>query len=365
MSNEKIKILKMLENGEITTDEAMKLLSVIEGNFSTNTTYNSNNNNNNNSNNGSSISIDFNKIKNKISKTTNILAQKTSKIYSGVEKEVKNIFKNINTNYTKSSSVKEFNFSLNETENTLNLKALNGETVLKGYNGDKLTLKVIYIPKQQDADIQFYYLENKEYSLKFKEELFEKISIEALIPKKYFKNISLNLINSNFLLNSLNFQNIFCETTKCNGIIENSDGQNINVNNINGKIIVRNIKADKLKICNINDYVKLNNIDIKEVFVDVLNGEIDVVNDYLNSFDSYNWNLETQSNPINIEINTDNVFYNIDATASVGKINILKNNLVYTEKTDYKVVAKTEDINPDFKSLNLYLETANSTIILS
>lgn len=362
MSNEKIKILKMLENGEITTDEAIKLLSVVEGNFSTNTTYSSNNTNNNN---GNTTSIDFNKLKHKLAKTTNILAQKTSKIYSGVEKEVKNIFKNINISSTKTNSVKEFNFSLNETGNILDLKALNGETVLKGYNGDKLTLKVMYIPKQQDADIQFYYLDDKKYTLKFKEEFFEKISIEALIPKKYFKNISLNLINTNFLLDSVNFENIFCETTKCNGIIENSDGQNINVNNVNGKIIVRNIKADNLKICNINDYVKLNNIDIKEVFVDVLNGEIDVINDYLNSFDSYNWKLETQSNPINVEINTDNIRYNIDATASVGKINILKNNLVYSEKTDYKVVAKTENDNPDFKSLNLCLETANSTIILS
>ena len=99
--------------------------------------------------------------------------------------------------------------------------------------------------------------------------------------------------------------------------------------------------------------------------VDVLNGEIDVINDYLNLFDNYNWKLETQNNPINIEINTDNINYNIDAKTSLGKVNILKTNLIYSEKTDYKVIAKTEHTNDLFKSLNLSLETTNSTIILS
>ncbi len=361
MSNERIKILKMLEKGEITADEASRLLSALEGGTSQQTYQNNDNNNNNNNN----QSIDFTKIMNKITNTTQILAKKTSKIYGELEKEVKNIIKNINVSSNKNSFCKEFNFALGDQDNNIELKSLNGEMVLKGYNGDKLTLKAIYIPKDNTKTVDLYNSENKKYIFTFKEEDFEKVSIEVLLPKKYFKNINLSSINSNFSLDSINFENIFCETTKCNGIIENVEGQNININNINGKLIVRNIKANILKISNINDYVKLNNVDIKDMSVDVLNGEIDVINDYLNLFDNYDWKLETQNNPINIEINTDNINYNIDAKTSLGKVNILKNNLIYSEKTDYKVIAKTEHTNDLFKSLNLSLETTNSTIILS
>ncbi len=365
MSNEKIKILKMLENGEITADEASKLLSALEGKSFYTSTNNNNNNNNNSNNNNNGSSIDFNKILNKITSTTQVLAKKTSQIYNGLEKEFKGIFKNINTSSNKSNICKEFNIDLTDVNNTLDVKSLNGEMVLKGYNGDKLTLKAIYIPKDINANIDFYNTDNKKYIFTFREEIFEKVSIEVLVPKKYFDTICVGGLNSNFSLDSLNFKNIISDTTNCNGIVENCEGNDININNVNGKLIIRGIKSDNLKVCNINSYVKLKNIDIKNVSVDVLNGEIDVVNDYLNLFDDYKWKLETQNNPINVEINTDNINYNIDAKTSLGRVNILKNNLIYSEKSDFKVVAITENKNELFKNLSLFLETTNSTIILS
>ena len=50
------------------------------------------------------------KIINKITNTTQMLARKTSKIYNDLEKDVKNIFQNINTTSNKNSICKEFNF---------------------------------------------------------------------------------------------------------------------------------------------------------------------------------------------------------------------------------------------------------------
>ncbi|WP_250277415.1 DUF4097 family beta strand repeat-containing protein [[Clostridium] colinum] len=356
MKTERVKILEMLEKGEITADEASMLLSALEGKYNQQAYENNNKNNQ---------FIDFTKIINKITNTTQVLAKKTSKIYGNLEKEVKNIIKSSSNFNNKNNLCKEFNFVLNEMDNNLELKSLNGEMVLKGYNGDKLTLNVLYIPKNINNTIDFYNTENKKFIFDFKEENFDKVSLEVLVPKKYFKNISLKAINSNFSLDGVYFENVFCETTKCNGIIENSEGKNISINNINGKIIVRNIKANYLKICNINNYVKLNNVDVENMSIDVLNGEIDVINDYLNLFDIYNWNIETQNNPINVEINTDNVNYNLNAKTSLGKVTVLKNNLIYSEKSDYNVVAKTEHNNNLFKSLNLTLQTTNSTIILS
>ena len=349
MSNERMKILELLENGDITAEEANKLLKAIE----------------NNSNNSNNDSINFTKVSNKVNDILGLITKKTSSMGVHLGNEIKNLVKNINISNTKNSFYKEFEFELDNIKKDLTLKSLNGEMVLKGYNGNKITLKAIYIPKNTKNNLIFCNQDSNKYVLSFNENDFEKVSIDVLIPKKCLQNIYINCINSNISLSSMNFANIFCETSACNCIIENSDGDNININNINGKIIIRNTKANNLKVCNINEYVKLNNIDIKNISLDILNGEIGVLNDYLNLFDDYKWRFETQNMPINIQINTDNINYSIDAQTSLGKINILKNNLAYYEKSDKRVLAKIERPYDLFKNLDLIMQTTNSAIILS
>lgn len=364
--NEKMKILKMLENGDITADEAAKLLSILEDKDvkkSKGTKVFESNNNNNTSSSG--YSIDISNVKNKIFNVTNKITKTTSSIYKGIEKEVKNFVSNINISTNKGDLVKEFNFLLSGEDNILDFSSINGELVLKGYNGDKLTLKVVYLPKNNDANIEIYKTENKKYKLAFEKELFSKVSIEALIPRKYIKTIFLSAMNTNFSVDNVMIEELFCETENSNGILENVQGKNVNINNSNGKLIIRNVSLDSLKVLNLNHYVNFSNVDIKDLVVDVLNGKITLVNDYFNLFEDYNWKLETQNSPIMIEINTDNVNYDIDAKTSLGNINILKNNLVYMKNEPCIIIAKSQNKDKSFKNLKLNLETTNSTIVLN
>lgn len=358
--NEKIKILNMLENGDITADEASKLLSAIEQSEP----QMQNNNNSNNYNNTSRHNIDFSKIANKIGKVTEKVAKKTVEIYGEVEKEVKGFIKSRQSASNKMSYSKEFNFSLIEYENDLEIKGLNGEIVLKGYNGDKLTIRAVYIPKIQDAKIDFYTPSSKNYMFLFNDEEFEKVSIEALIPKKYFKKLSIGAKNCNFSVDNIDFEDIEAKTSDSNGILENCNGKKANIDNINGKLIIRDINFEILKVCNINDYIKLNNIDVEKLDVDILNGEINLSNEVLNNYESYDWKIETQNHNINIEINASNIEYDLKARTSLGQINILKNNLKYLERSEGFVIAKSEDTISYFKKLNLDLKTSNSTITI-
>ena len=204
------------------------------------------------------------------------------------------------------------------------------------------------------------------YILNFKQEDFKKVSIEVLMPIKYFKQINVNNINSNFSIDTLKFETLISKSNSSNGIIENCDCNSINIDsNTDGKFIVRNILAESLNINTINGFVKLKNLDVKNVKVDNINGEIEAINDYFNKYDDYNWVLETQNNPINVEINTNNVNYKIKAKTTLGSIDINKNNLSFLEKTAFSILAETESKNINNKNMDISLMNTNSKILLS
>lgn len=364
MNTEKMKILKMLENGEITADEANKLISIISNAQSDNNNRYNNSNSNNNNSNRTSNGYNFDNIANKITNVANKISTKTVSAYFGIEKKTKDIFKNVNLNsISKKNICKEFNYTLISKNNNLNIKGLNGEVVVKGYNGDKLTITAKYVPKNF-SHIDIINENINDFYINFNENEFYKVSLEILLPTKYFDNILVNAISSNYLVDNIVASEIKCISKTSNGIVENCDVYDIKIDNTDGKLIVRNVKSNSLNISNINDYINLKNIDCENLYADTLNGEISIVNDYLNAFDNYKWTLETQNNPISIEINTDNVNYDIEAQTSLGKVNILKNNILYYEKNDFKVMAKSENKNNSFKNLNINAQTTNSTIIL-
>ena len=368
MNNERNKILKMLENREITVEEASRLLAALENRSSgiefNNSTLNSNNNNNNNIN--KSTNKDFSNIINKVSNIASTVVKKGAVVANNIESEVKKFISEHKS--TKSNSIfnKEFNYNLFSFENNIQLSSLNGEMHLKGYNGDKLTLRAIYEPLNSNANIEFYNLGDNNYILNFKQEDFKKVSIEVLMPIKYFKQINVNNINSNFSIDTLKFETLISKSNSSNGIIENCDCNSINIDsNTDGKFIVRNILAESLNINTINGFVKLKNLDVKNVKVDNINGEIEAINDYFNKYDDYNWVLETQNNPINVEINTNNVNYKIKAQTTLGSIDINKNNLSFLEKTAFSILAETESKNINNKNMDISLMNTNSKILLS
>lgn len=381
MNNEKNKILKMLENGEISSDEASKLLSILENVSSNKNKENSfiNNSNSNNNNNGdrcnsnnknsstfSKLDVDLSNILDKVNTATSTLVQKGTGIFKIIEKEVKTAVSSIpkkSTPSNKQSFYKEFNFETSDYDNSLNLKSLNGEMILKGYNGNKLTVKIIYIPTSSSTNIN---ISNtmKDYNLIFDESAFEKVSIEVLIPSKCFKSIKLIAYNSNFCIDGLEFGSLNVNSLNSNCIVENCLSDYMFLDGVDSKFIVRNTISNKGEIYNVSNFVKLNNIDIKELKVDVINSDISLVNGYLNKFKDYLWYLEAQNNTINIEINTDDINYDIDATSNLGKISILKHNLDFSTRTDSKVIAKSNNTTQLFKYLNLEVKNTNADIVI-
>lgn len=259
---------------------------------------------------------------------------------------------------------KEFKFPIEDISKDLELKALNGEAILEGYNSNELILNVSYIPKNKEYEIDFYKNKSKNYVLDFDDSKFYKVSIQALIPKDVFKNIKLSTVNSKSDLNNLKSKNIFCDSINGDSIIKNSNGKNITINNMNGSIILENSSSKNLEISNMNNTTSLDDFDAKNIILSNINGSIDIKNNSFIDYKDYNWKVKNQNGSITLEIDEKNINYKIDAKASTGEVKVKKDNLIYSEKTPNTIVAKTEKQDKSYKSLNLFLETANSAIIL-
>lgn len=344
MNNEKEKIFKMLENKEINAEEATKLLSAL------NSVANTANKQNNSS------SPDLSNILNKVGNVASNLIKKGAVFIKDISNQ-----KNTNNN---SWITKEFNYNLSCFNNNIKLNSLNGEAILKGYNGDKLTLRLMYKLKNPNGKINFYNIGNDTFSLEYESNSFEKVSFEVLLPMKYFKNIEMSNINSNYSIDRINFDKITLESRNSNGILENIEGKDLKLDNLNGNLIFKNILCQNTNINNINGYLKIKNIDSKELEIDSINANVEILNDYLNKYENYNWTIETQNSPIKVEINTDTVNYNIKASTTLGNIDINKPNIIFEERNSSKVVAYNENKNHNYKNMNIYMSTTNSTILL-
>lgn len=372
MESERIKILKMLENKQITAEEASRLLAALQNKETMESSfYNSNNNSNNNSSDSkkATSSIDFSDIKNKVAGFATSVYKKSVKVLNNLEQDIRNTLKNTSNNnktYNNSQDIlKEFNYTITYNQN-IRLAALNGEMQIKGYNGDKLTLRVKYTPLIANSNIEFNNYDNNNYVLNFKKECFKKISVEALVPNKNLDKLELDNIGSNCSVDGVKFESLSIISQNSNAIIENCTAKNIKLENNNkGKFILRNITADALNINNIDGFVKLKNLDIQNVTVDNINGEIEAINDYFNKYEDYKWKLETQNSNINVEINTDNVNYDIKAQTTLGSIELNKRNLSFAERSQYSVLASTENKNSSYKNMDIHLTTTNSKILLS
>lgn len=262
--------------------------------------------------------------------------------------------------------LKNFSFELNDNNNVLDLKSINGKLKVKGYDGNKLVLKVKYISKNsKNTNIDFYKTNNKRFILKLEEDKFKKVSIEALLPNEHFKEINIYSKNSQSYLKSIDAKNILIESINSNLLIEKNVAKYLDLNNLNGNIKIKDCIIKNIDLDNVNNNIVLDNCDIKNLNSKNLNSNLEIIEDSaFSEFKGYKWNLNAQNSLIRLVIGSENINYNINAKANNGKIQILKDNFVYSKKLENEIVAKTDSKDKSYKSLNLYLETSNSTIIL-
>ena len=144
-------------------------------------------------------------------------------------------FNNISKNNLNKTS-KEFSFKLDSSNNNMDLKGLNGEVKLEGYDGNELILKSTYIPKEEGYKIDFYKDKKGKFILSFEDDKFKEVSIDVLVPKGYFKDIDISSVNSDNHLEKLSTKEVDLKAFNGDIVVEEYNGEDLIIDNMNYKM---------------------------------------------------------------------------------------------------------------------------------
>ncbi|MEN6314990.1 MAG: DUF4097 family beta strand repeat-containing protein [Clostridiaceae bacterium] len=404
LSEERIMILKMLQEGRINSDEAAKLLEALDesqkqesgnarnaGGFNTGRTQQKPQHNyydevakcrerinewrrdlskNYNQKDFDKMVDDFSQKAEKIGKdvatvTFGVVDKVVDFVGSFVDTGAFNIFGNC--------VVVEKNFEAEAVEGSdLVLQATNGQITVKKHQDSKVLIKAKIRCSQQNADeVLLFANENNVVSLKLaKPDTFNlSVAYEVFVPAVKFNKLSLETKNSKIYvedtlseefvsitkngtidLTGVNSNKIDVNTKNAKVVVNYLIGRDININTANAMIDMKNLKTEKLNVSTVNGKVLLDNLQLIE---NAIAAELI---------------LRTKNADIKANMNdTEDRGYKVKARTSNGGINLLIPNLLYrnaprADGMSREAEAETANYGTAQQKVNIIAETQNAYI---
>lgn len=417
MSDEKIMILKMLEDGKIGAEEAAKLLAAVNDEEpkkkampnlekSQNTTYNSNDNNSNNSNDnlntastGSKVNFDeFGRTIGNISKN---MAKKIGVLAKEMAPKIQNVTENlvektveVTDKISKSVATppprpsrpvtppparpvtppartttpvskgrireKSCEISVSGTLNEFYVISKNGSIFIKGYNGDKITAKLSYTSNTDNIDLT---QSGNRYYLDYDENAFSSVSIEAFVPDKLFKRIQLEAQNSKISLDSMSCPEIVAETDCFELNLKNISSNYIKATTDKGNIELNNIASDTLDAITATGKINATALDVKKLKMETDNSPIDYKLFSLRNYTEYDWKISTSNAPMRVNMPiSEEIGYSFKANTSLNSVSVGIAELQYTYNENNYVQAKTNNFERAYRKVQISMDTSNAPI---
>ncbi len=254
----------------------------------------------------------------------------------------------------------------------LELEATNGSITVKKHEEDRILIKAkIRTPQAAAEDTLIFTNENNAVSLKLaKPDTFNlSVSYDVFVPSVKFnklilatKNSKINVEdtlseefvsitkNASIDLAGVTSSKVTVDTKNARVAISYLIGKNIDINNKNAMIDIKNLKAEKLGISTVNGKILLENLQPHDG-----TPEVELV-------------LKTKNADIKANMNdAENRGYKVKARTSNGGINLLIPNLLYRDmpRTDgygKQVEAETENYNNALQRVNIIAESLNGYI---
>lgn len=400
ISEEKMMILKMLQEGRINSDEAAKLIEALEekekdsfcgarfGGFKT-----SRESNRNYYDEVAKARERINEFRRDISKNYN--QKDFDKMVDELSAKAEKFGKNVATAaFGVADKVVDFVGSIIDTgafnifgncvqvEKTyeaaaasgtnLELQATNGPITIKKHEEDKILIKAKIRTPQENAENSLAFVnENGNVSLKLaKPDTYNlSVSYDVFLPAVKFSKLVLETKNSKIYVEDTLSED-FTGVTK-NGTIDLTGvtSEKITVDTKNAKVIVNYLIGKDIKIGTRNAAIDIKNLKAEKIEASTVNGKI--LLDNLQIYENANEAglvLKTKNADIKANMNdSENKGYKIEARTANGGINLLIPNLLYRnapkiEGSGRLAEAETENYSTATRKVNIYAETQNGYI---
>jgi len=247
----------------------------------------------------------------------------------------------------------------------LNLTALNGQVLVKGYNGDKITAKIFTVTKRPGARVELATLGSK-YYLAFDENDFERVCIDAFVPENMFDNVKIATTNGDIRITTLS--TVFVQSDNMNGNTEIADvnAQNIVVESNNGHLRLADTGAERATIENFNGGISVSKIDIASLKATTFNGAIDMQIAGFAAYDYYNWHVETSNGKMGIVLPSyATLGYHVKAHAALDNVKLGLVGMNYLRNDKSFVEAKSINYDSAAKKADMTLVTSNAPLTVN
>lgn len=404
LSEERMMILKMLQEGRISSDEAAKLLEALDANQKQTNSSSSRNSDGYGAPRHQSqqhnyydevakfrerinewkrdfsknySQKDFDKMVDDFSVKAEKVGKEVASVTFGVVDKVVDFMGSfVDTgafNIFGSCVLVEKTYEAAAIEGTnLELQATNGQITVKKHQEDRILIKAkIRTPQSNTDEVLVFTNGNNAVSLKLaKSDTFNlSVSYEVYVPAVKFNKLILETKNSKISvedtlseeftsitkngaidLMGVNSNKVVADTKNAKIVINYLIGRNITINTRNAMIDMKNVKTEKLDACTVNGKILLDNLQSYDNAA-----EIELL-------------LKTKNADIKTNMNdTEEKGYKVKARTTNGGINLLIPNVLYREapKTDgfsKQLEAETENYSNALQRVNIIAETLNGYI---
>ena len=251
------------------------------------------------------------------------------------------------------------------THNELSLSGLNGEIRIKGYNGDKITARLSYRAKRAGAPIELVKLGGK-YFLNYESDDFHQVSIDAYVPERAFGILKLDGINCHVDCSSMVANDMRINNENGTLTLSALSANNITAENGNGRFTIANIAAENASFENIGGQVEATEVDVANLKLTNYNAPVSIIMSGFNRHTDYMWNVETGNAKLTMNMPTmPNLGYHIKAHASMSEISLGLTGLQFLINEPTLVEARSISFDSATKRVKLAAETSNAPLYIS
>ena len=249
--------------------------------------------------------------------------------------------------------------------NELSLSGINGDVRIRGYNGDKITARIICKPKRGKPDIDLVRLGGK-YYLNYEEDDFERVSVDAYVPERRFQVIRLEGLNGNMDVSSLAAREIQIINTNGQTRLTGLAAENIKAECSNGQLTLMNIAADSAIIENFNGIIQAEELDIEKLSLTNYNGPLTLFTSMFTRYTDYQWAVETSNAKLTIHVPTSpDLGYHIKAHTTLGEIRLGLTGLQFLINDPALAEARSSCFDRSAKKVRLTAETSGAVLMIN
>lgn len=391
LGEEKLLILKMLEEGKITSDEAASLLDALDGNIKKQ----GEDSQTKQAKNGFQEEIqkarvklgewkqefknnynqkDFDKMVDDFSTKAEKLGKNVASTTVGiVDKVVDFVGSFVDTNAFNifgSYSPVERSFEVDCIEGmNLNIEGINGHIIVKRHSEEKIIIKSVVRSPLNNVDSILAFISNENgVFLTINKDINVSVSHEVLLPEKRFENIKLNTSNGKILVEDSLSDYLEAQTRNCYIELVGTNSNKINLNTKNARIQLSYVAGQDIDLNTANSLIDVKHIKTQILKATTMNSRISA--EGLEGFEGKDIDLflKTSNGGIKVNMNDSlNMGYKVKAKTSCGGINLLIPDLNYSD-IDRKgnlrnsAEAESKDLELFIQKVRIEAETSNGYI---